>query len=49
MNGKKAKLLRRQAENDTIGRDVKVTRKVYKNLKKNYRENWRKKFIEIKM
>jgi len=49
MNGKKARFFRREAEDQTIGRDVKVTRKFYKNLKKNYRENWRKYFIEIKV
>lgn len=48
MNGKQAKRLRRKAEHLTVGKDIKVTRKVYKELKKNFKEKWRKYYIELR-
>ncbi len=37
MNGKKAKLLRRQAEKQTIGLEPEYTKARYKELKKQYK------------
>jgi len=41
MNGRRAKQLRRMAEDNTVGQKESVTRKEYKRLKKDFKESRR--------